>query len=419
MPITVRMPEVSANATHAVLQTWEKRVGDAVCVGDVLASIETEKAAVDLTADADGTLAAVFVDDDSEVEIGAPLARIDLPGEDASAGASTAAGTPAPANPPKSEPTAEPSAPAATAPVTRSSGSRLFASPIARKRAREAGVDLAGLTGTGPAGRIVRADVERVISAPVPTSDLAAPADGTGPVPTDPAPSAGSEYTDIPHSPMRRAIARRLTESKQSVPHFYITIDAAVDDLLALRSELNEAVPEGDKISINDLVVKACAIALQQEPAMNVIWTDDATRQFAASDISLAVATDTGLLTPVLRGVEALSIVELSRRTRSAAQRAKGGQLRMADLEGGTFTVTSLGMFGVSEFSAIINPPQAGILAVGAVKPAVVAVDGRPEVRSVMRCTLSVDHRAVDGAPAARWAAALQQLLENPVRILI
>jgi pyruvate dehydrogenase E2 component (dihydrolipoamide acetyltransferase) len=292
--------------------------------------------------------------------------------------------------------------------------SRLFISPIARIRARENGIDLSNIHGTGPNGRIVRADVEAAITTggaePMPATSGPSTSSGTEA-------SSGAEYTAIPHTGMRRAIARRLTESKSTVPHFYLTTECRVDDLLALRRQINASLPV--KISVNDFVVKAAAAAFAEVPEANVTWTDTHLRQWHSVDIAVAVATEGGLLTPVVRGVDALSLGGVSSRIAELVRRAREGRLRQDELEGGSFSVTNLGMYGTLEFSAILNPPQSGILAVGAAKPQAVVIDGELAVATVMRCTLSVDHRAVDGALAARWLAAFTAKIENPVSMLI
>ena len=292
-------------------------------------------------------------------------------------------------------------------------GERVFASPLARRLAHEAGLAVAEIDGTGPRARILRRDVERVIAARSSSATSGAPA--ASPV-ARPTPAAAASYVDVPHSRMRRATAERLTESKQTAPHFYLRATVRADRLLRLRSELNDGatVP----VSLNDLLVKAAAAAHVRVPEMNVIWTDDAVRTFSTVDISVAVATERGLLTPVLRDVPSLTVTALAARVRDLVDRARAGRLRQDELEGGSISVTNLGMFGTEEFAAIINPPQAAILAVGAAREEAVVEDGALEVGQVLRVTLSVDHRPVDGVVAARWMADFVDLLEHPVRIL-
>jgi pyruvate dehydrogenase E2 component (dihydrolipoamide acetyltransferase) len=292
------------------------------------------------------------------------------------------------------------------------SGSRKFASPLVRKLSSQQGVDLNQVTGTGPGGRVVRRDLELYLAsnggsaaAPISTSSAIAKQDYS------------SGYVVEPHSPMRRAIARRLTESKSTVPHFYLTADCKVDVLLDLRKRINEA--SAIKISVNDIVVKAVGCALMDVPAANVIWTPEAMHKFESADISVAVATEGGLLTPVIRGVEKRQLSNLSMEIAELAGRARAGKLRQEELEGGSFAVTNLGMFGTKEFSAILNPPQSGILAVGAAGPRAIVEDGEVRVANIMTVTLSADHRAVDGALAAQWLAAFVSRIENPLSMLV
>jgi pyruvate dehydrogenase E2 component (dihydrolipoamide acetyltransferase) len=335
----------------------------------------------------------------------------------------------------------------ATERESAASGGRLFVSPIARKLAREAGIDPQTITGSGPGGRIVRRDVEAAVAAPAPVSAPSAPASGeaatggsdagavaSAPAAAAPAPAAapsGSAATAgrgasgeasaawdlVPHSGMRKAIARRLTESKSTVPHFYLTTECVVDDLLALRAQVNAQSPV--RVSVNDFVVKAVAAAFAAVPEANVTWSDEGMRVHRSVDIAVAVATEGGLVTPVVRGVDSKSLTAVSSAISELVGKAKEKRLKQDELEGGSFSVSNLGMYGTVEFSAILNPPQSGILAVGAAKPQAVVVDGEVRVATVMRCTLSVDHRAVDGALAARWLAAFTERIENPLSILL
>ena len=280
------------------------------------------------------------------------------------------------------------------------------------------------ITGTGPGGRILRRDVEAAIAARPAAQPTAAPPAAAPPAaaPVAAAPAAGTAAArggDIPHSRQRRAIAARLTESQQTVPHFYLRATVRAGRLAALRAEINNGLGESARVSLNDLVVKAVAAAHQRVPEMNVIWTPDAVRTFATVDVAVAVATDRGLVTPVLRDVTAQTITQVAAHTRDLAARARNGQLRQHELDGGTISVSNLGMYGVEEFAAIINPPHAAILAVGAVRDEPVVEDGAVIPGQVMTVTLSVDHRPVDGVIAARWLAALRELLENPLRVLI
>ncbi|MDC0991897.1 dihydrolipoamide acetyltransferase family protein [Pontimonas sp.] len=423
MASVVRMPEVLAGATEAVLSNWSIAEGAEVAVGDVLAEIETEKATVEYQAEEAGTLARLLINPGDSADVGTPIAIFTAPGDGeaeiaqalADAGAATA---PSPDSDPAPAPIAEVSVPPVTEPsvapsvdeqpaLTPSAG-RLFVSPLVRRLAREAGVDLSTIQGTGPGGRIVRKDFEA----------HQAGATATPVVPPAPAaPKNPAGFEEILHTGMRKAIARRLSESKSTVPHFYLSADCRVDRLLQARSEVNAA--KGVKYSVNDWVVKAVAMALMDVPEANVIWGDTAMRRFDSADIAVAVATEGGLLTPVIRGVEGLSLGEVNTAIAEAANRARSGAIKQEEIEGGSFAVTNLGMYGTTEFAAIINPPQWGILAVGAATQRPVVENGSLMVGSVMTVTLSADHRAVDGALAAQWLAAFQHHIENPVGLLV
>jgi pyruvate dehydrogenase E2 component (dihydrolipoamide acetyltransferase) len=477
MAVIVRIPSVLAGATEAALAHWLVSPGDAVSVGTPLAELETEKALVEYAAEEAGVVGRLLLGEGDSGAIGDPIAVLVGPGEgeadiDAALGGSVAAASARPASSAApqvaaivpagaAEPTpaavpqaasavpampTEP-APAAAAAATNGHGAagrggRLFASPLVRKLAGERGVDLAGLDGTGPNGRIVRRDLERFLAS---TQTPARPAPAGAPAAPAPAPAgvagggeaehasvlddagaareaggsavAPAGATLIPHTPMRRAIARRLTESKATVPHFYLVADCVVDELLALRGRVNEA--SAVKVSVNDFVLAAVAAAFGDVPEANVTWTEEGLLAYRSVDISIAVATEGGLVTPVLRGVEGMRLSAIARESAALAARARERKLRQHELEGGTFTVSNLGMYGTAEFSAIINPPQSGILAVGAARQQPVVVDGALAVATVMRCTLSVDHRAIDGALAARWLAAFTARLENPLSTLI
>ncbi|MFJ1613430.1 2-oxo acid dehydrogenase subunit E2 [Streptomyces sp. NPDC087228] len=450
-----RMPAVAADAAAAVLSAWQVAERAPFAKDDALVSIETDKAEVDVAAERDGVLLKTLYEAGAEVEVGDPIAvlgavgeqvgdlgallaelgvgvtapgearqavRRDVPEEPVAERPASAASPESPATP---APVPAPSSTAASSAAPSSSGpdrgGRVFSSPLARRLAREADLDIEVLTGTGPGGRVVRRDVEAAVAgrrtpaaAPVPVPREATPAPQTSaPEDTDDT----GDHEDIPHSRMRRAIARRLTESKQHTPHFYLRATCAVDELLALRQRINAVSPI--KVSVNDLLIKAVATAHTQVPEMNAVWRPDAVRRFGTVDISVAVATDTGLVTPVLRGAENLSVSAIATRTRAFAEQARSGALRPADLEGGSITVSNLGMYGVEEFAAIINPPQAAILAVGAARDEAVVRDGAVTVAKVLGVILSVDHRPVDGAVAARWLAAFTEAVENPVRLVV
>jgi len=434
MATLIRMPEVAAGATEIVLSKWNVAVGASVKVGDILAEMETEKAVVDYASEADGTVYKILVADGASVEVGSPIIILLGAGEDGSAGdallggstsapivapvaevpAPIAAPVAAPIAPPVAAPVVAPVAPVAAA-STPADNSRQFVSPIVRKIARERGVELTQVSGTGPQGRIVRRDLESFL------------ASGAAATPTATASySSSSElakqeysssYVTVPHTGMRRAIARRLTESKSTVPHFYVTADCKVDSLLELRKSINETSQV--KISVNDIVVKAVASALMDVPESNVVWNAEAMHKYESADIAVAVTTDGGLLTPVIRGVEKRSLSNLSMEIAELAGRARAGKLRQEELEGGSFAVSNLGMFGTKEFSAILNPPQSGILAVGAASPRAIVEDGQIVIANIMTVTLSADHRAVDGALAAQWLAAFVRRIENPLSMLV
>ncbi len=419
MAIVIRMPEVLAGATEGVISHWAVKEGDEVAVGDVLAEIETDKAAVEYQAEEAGTVARLVQAAGKMVEVGEPIAVFAAAGDtdaDIEKALADAGGAVAEEEPAAEAPAAEAvSAPVEAAPAAqaepapaRAAGERVFASPIVRKLAREAGIDLAQVPGSGPQGRIVRKDYDAFVA-----SGGAAKAAPTATV----APQSASGFSEIPHSSMRKAIARRLTESKSTVPHFYLKADCVVDKLLEARAQVNEGL--GIKTSVNDWVVKAVAHALIKVPGSNVIWTDTAMRQFDHADISVAVATEGGLYTPVIRGVDQLSIPEINTQIRALAEKARGGTIKQEEIEGGSFAVTNLGMFGTEEFSAILNPPQSGILAVGAAREKAIAVDGELQVAQVMTVTLSADHRAVDGALAAEWMVAFKNAIENPLSLLV
>lgn len=404
MATVLRMPEVLANAGEAVVQTWLVSEGQEISVGDPLAEIETEKAVVEYVAEVSGTVGRLLAEPGATIAVGEPIAVVLAAGEtdaeiDAAVAGAVRNGAAVSAAP-------EPQL-AATA-----SRRRLFATPLVRKIARERGIELESVTGTGPGGRIVRRDVERL--------PVAEPVTPSAPPVHAPAPSvapAATGFTDIALSGMRRAIARRLTESKTTVPHFYLSAECRVDDLLELRRGVNNAA--ATKVSLNDFVLKAVAGALIEVPEANAIWNGDSIRRYDHADIAVAVAVDGGLLTPVLRGVDTTPLSVLSQQVADLAHRAKQGRIQQHELEGGSFSLSNLGMYGVAEFSAILNPPQSGILAVGSAIQRPVVVDGELTVGTVMTVTLSADHRVIDGAVAAAWMAAFVRRVEHPLTILI
>ena len=433
MATLIRMPEVAAGATEIVLSKWQVQVGSSVKMGDILAEMETEKAVVDYAAETDGIVHKILVADGSSVEVGSPILILLSPGEDGSAGDALLGGAAAVAAPvaaPIVAPVAATASPvvfeapaaaatvaaAAMAPViSQQDGLRKLVSPIVRKIARERGVEISQLAGTGPEGRVVRRDLEKFLSSGAAATATAGVAFSSSSELAKQDYSSG--YVTVPHTGMRRAIARRLTESKTTVPHFYLTADCKVDALLELRKSINETSPI--KISVNDIVVKAVGSALMDVPESNVVWSPEAMQRYESADISIAVTTEGGLFTPVIRGVEKRTLSNLSMEISELASRARAGKLRQEDLEGGSFAVSNLGMFGTKEFSAILNPPQSGILAVGAASPRAIVEDGQVVVANIMTVTLSADHRAVDGALAAQWLSAFVKRIENPLSMLI
>jgi pyruvate dehydrogenase E2 component (dihydrolipoamide acetyltransferase) len=453
MATVVVMPSVLAGAAEAAIARWLVAPGDVVAPGTPVAEIETEKALVEYQAEAAGIVGRLVLAEGETGEIGDPILVLVAEGEtdadisavlgagSASAGPPPTAAVPSPAHvagpapaiqPVVSAGHAGPSAPAVPSALvaagangdqpTAVAAGRVFASPLVRKLAGEKGIDLTAVEGTGPNGRITRRDLERHLAAPAPAlpSQATAPAvprqqaPAAEPVPVPQpatAPPAGARL--IPHTPMRRAIARRLTESKASIPHFYMATECVVDELLSLRKRVNETASV--KVSVNDFVIMAAAAAFADVPEANVSWTDEGLLAHENVDISVAVATEGGLVTPVLRDAGRKKLTEVARESADLAQRARDRRLLQHELEGGAFAISNLGMYGTLEFSAIINPPQSGILAVGAARQQPVAADGQVTVATVMRCTLSVDHRAIDGALAARWIAAFTARLESPL----
>lgn len=407
MPTVVRMPEVLANAGEAIIQTWLVTEGQEISVGDPLAEIETEKAVVEYVAEVAGIVGRLLAEAGATIAVGGPIAVVLAPGEtDADIDGAVHNGAAVPTAPEPELATVGVAEPAAAA-----NGRRLFATPLVRKLARERGIELESVKGTGPGGRIVRRDLDRL-----PVAEPAAEPEPVH-VPATVADSSTTGFTDVPLTPMRKAIARRLTESKATVPHFYLTADCRVDDLLELRRSVNAAAAV--KVSLNDFILKAVAGALIEVPDANAIWNGDSIRRYDGVDIAVAVAVDGGLLTPVLRDVHTAPLSEIATRTADLAQRAREGRIKQHELEGGSFSVSNLGMFGVTEFSAILNPPQSGILAVGGAIQRPVVEDGELKVGTVMTVTLSADHRVIDGAIAAAWMAAFVRRVENPLTILI
>ena len=431
MPIEILMPALSPTMTEGNLAKWLKKEGDEVHSGDVLAEIETDKATMEVEAVDEGKIGKILVPEGAQgIKVNAPIAVLLGEGEDASALEKFAESVPRPTPvAPPSQESVQP-APAALAVPGRERGNgRVFASPLARRMAQQAGLDLGAIRGSGPQGRIVKSDIEAALSAgraapapaPVRPAPVAQPAPPAAPVLSKErvAALAGNPpYSERPLNAMRRVIARRLTESKQTVPHFYLTIDCEVDALLKIRTELN-AKSDAYRISVNDFVIRAAALGLRQVPAANASWSDDAILLWDTVDIAVAVALDDGLITPIVKMADRKGLAAIANETRDLVARARAGKLKLEEFQGGTFSISNLGMYGVRDFAAVINPPHGGILAVGAGEQRPVVKNGALAVATVMSCTLSCDHRAVDGAVGAQFLAAFKKLVEDPLTMLL
>ena len=422
MPIEILMPALSPTMTEGNLASWTVKEGDTVNSGDVLCEIETDKATMEVEAVDEGTIGRIVIQGGTQnVPVNSVIALLLEEGEDASVldnYTSTTTTTTTTAVTTSSSETTETPAPVAPAPAPppapaapQPSGDRVFASPLAKRIAADKGLDLGSVQGSGPRGRIVKRDVEGAVvpkAAPVTSASVGLP-------------EAGS-YTAVPNSTVRKIIASRLQDSKQTVPHFYLTADCRIDKLLDMRKALNAASVEGEgayKISVNDFIVKAVAKALVEVPEANAQWTEDAVLLMNNVDISVAVATPSGLITPIVRNADRLGLQGVSTTVKDLAGRARDGKLMPEEYTGGGFTISNLGMYGVKDFAAIINPPQSCILAVGAGEPRPIVVDGELAVGTVMCCTLSVDHRSVDGAVGALFMAAFKRIIEEPATLAL
>ena len=419
MSISIKMPALSPTMTDGTLAKWLVKEGDEVRSGDVIAEIETDKATMEVEAVDEGVVAIIAVEAGAQnVPVNAVIAVLAEDGEDPAAvsveDSASAPAAIATEDAPVAEPVSAPiSVPAPVATPAASSASRVFASPLARRIAAQNELPLDGLQGTGPNGRIIKHDVETALSQGI-SAPSSAPSSATLPVAT---PSAEDRF--VPHSAMRRTIAQRLTESKQTAPHFYLTIDCELDTLLAARKAMNAAAGEGVKISVNDMIVRAAAYALMKVPDVNGSYEEEGCRYFADADVCIAVALDGGLVTPVIPAAQNKGLAEISQISKTLATQARDGTLPPSAYAGGTFTISNLGMFGIKEFAAVINPPQGAILAVGAGEQRPVVKDGQLAVATVMSVTLSADHRVVDGALGARWLQVFQEVIENPVLMLV
>ncbi|WP_299603099.1 pyruvate dehydrogenase complex dihydrolipoamide acetyltransferase [uncultured Tateyamaria sp.] len=431
MPTEILMPALSPTMEEGTLAKWLVKEGDTVSSGDLLAEIETDKATMEFEAVDEGIVGKILVAEGSEgVKVNTPIAVLLEDGESADdiGSASTASTAPAPATveAPASEPAAAvAAAPAPSAPKSND-GTRIFASPLARRIAAQKRLDLSAIKGSGPHGRIVKADVEQVEAAQVQAAPATAAATPIAAAPAGPSSDTiakmyeGREYEEVKLDGMRKTIAARLTEAKQTVPHFYLRRDIKLDALLEFRSTLNGQLSErGVKLSVNDFIIKACALALQQVPDANAVWAGDKVLKLTPSDVAVAVAIEGGLFTPVLQDAHQKSLSALSAEMKDLAGRARDRKLAPHEYQGGSFAISNLGMFGIDNFDAVINPPHGAILAVGAgVKKPVVGADGELQVATVMSVTLSVDHRVIDGALGANLLKAIVDNLENPLAML-
>jgi len=432
MATNILMPALSPTMTEGKLSRWLKKEGEEVKSGDVLAEIETDKATMEVEAVDEGVLGKIVVPDGTEnVAVNAVIGIMTDAGEkvpDAKAPEAKAppqdTSTETPKQPPKETPT--PVARQAP-PAADEHEDRIFASPLARRMAKQAGIDLATLKGSGPNGRIVKADIDGagMTKAPAaPKAEIAAaPAAAPAPKPAAPAPAVNAPHKAIKNSSMRKVIAKRLSESKQTVPHFYLVSHMEIDALLKLRADLNAKSakdgPGAFKLSVNDLVIKACAVALRRHPNVNASWTDEAILQYDDVDISIAVAIPDGLITPIIRKADQLGLAAISHAMKDLGARAKSGKLKPDEYQGGGFSISNLGMFGIPEFSAIINPPQSAILAVGAGEKRAVVKGDAITIATMMTVTLSCDHRVVDGALGAEFLATLKTIIEDPLSLML
>jgi pyruvate dehydrogenase E2 component (dihydrolipoamide acetyltransferase) len=434
MPIELKMPALSPTMEEGTLSKWLVKEGDSVSSGDILAEIETDKATMEFEAVDEGTIAKILVPEGTdEVKVGTVIALIAEEGEDASSvkapAAAKAAAAPAPVPapaaptpaPPAPAPAAAPQPVAAAAPAKNDGGDRVKASPLARRLAEAQGIDLAGMAGSGPGGRIVKADIEAA------TGKAPARVETEAPAAVEPRPAVAAPVlveTGIPHeevklSNMRKTIARRLTEAKQTIPHIYLTVDIQLDALLKLRGELNKGLESrGVKLSVNDLMIKALAVALVEVPESNVSISGDHLLKYQRADISVAVSIPGGLITPIVAGADSKSLSVISKEMSDLAGRAREGKLQPHEYQGGTASLSNMGMYGIKQFDAVINPPQGMIMAIGAGEKRPYVVSDSLQIATVMSATGSFDHRAIDGADGARLMQAFKRLIENPLGML-
>ena len=467
MPIEIKMPALSPTMEEGTLAKWLVKPGDEIRSGDIMAEIETYKATMEFEAVDEGTLVSIAVEEGTEnVSVGTVIAVLAEEGEDADAAAAAPTPAPAPAAPPSNDgpaatPTARklaeasgidlntitgtgpngkitkddveaaggtsapapaPSPAAAAAAAPAASGDRIIASPLAKRIAEQKGIDLSTIAGTGPNGRIVKADVEDAKPGAAPAVAASAPAPAPAPAPTPSVSPAdgGAPYEEVKLNNVRKVIARRLTEAKQNIPHIYLTVDVRLDPLLKLRSQLNASLEaDGVKLSVNDLIIKALARALQREPQCNVSFQGDVMHQYSRQDISVAVAAPSGLITPIITDAGNKGLAQISTEMKELAGKARDGKLQPHEYQGGTTSLSNLGMFGTKQFDAVINPPQAMILAVGAGEQRPFVVDGALQVATVMSVTGSFDHRAIDGVDGAKLLDQFRSLIENPMGLVV
>ena len=433
MPIKILMPALSPTMTEGNLAKWHVKEGDEVSAGDVIAEIETDKATMEVEAVDEGKVGRIVVPEGREgVPVNDVIALLLEDGEDAGAlesvsGADAAPSpNPAPAANGQGRPAPSPAPPPEPAPAAPAAdgdnGARQFASPLARRMARQAGLDLSALRGSGPHGRVVKRDIEMALGGGASAVSALAAAPATPPPP--PAVFAEAqpfepEFELRPLNSMRRTIAQRLTRAKQTIPHFYMTVDCEIEALLALRRTLNGKADGAYKLSVNDLIIKACGVALRKAPAANASFSDEGIKLYKSADVSVAVAIDSGLITPVIRDAGNKGLETISNEMKDLASRAREGKLQPEEYMGGTFSISNLGMFGIRQFDAVINPPQGAILAIGAGEQRPVVKDGALAVATLMTCTLSCDHRVVDGAVGAEFLAAFKDMIEDPLNMLL
>ncbi len=467
MPIEIKMPALSPTMEEGTLAKWLVKPGDEIRSGDIMAEIETDKATMEFEAVDEGTLVSIAVEEGTEnVSVGTVIAVLAEEGEDADADAAAAAPTPAPApaappsnDGPAATPTARklaeasgidlntitgtgpngkitkddveaaggtsapspaPSPAPAPAAAPAASGDRIIASPLAKRIAEQKGIDLSTVTGSGPNGRIVKADVGDAKPGAAPAAAASAPAPAPAPTPSVSPADGGAPYEEVKLNNVRKVIARRLTEAKQNIPHIYLTVDVRLDPLLKLRSQLNASLEaDGVKLSVNDLIIKALARALQREPQCNVSFQGDVMHQYSRQDISVAVAAPSGLITPIITDAGNKGLAQISTEMKELAGKARDGKLQPHEYQGGTASLSNLGMFGTKQFDAVINPPQAMILAVGAGEQRPFVVDGALQVATVMSVTGSFDHRAIDGVDGAKLLDQFRSLIENPMGLVV